>query len=271
MCIIDSVLIFLLFSRMKKVVFFLMVLCASLPLEAYAASIDDYTSPAPYGVITTLSADTPEMGRSAVGFSIEQSGSPDYYRYAARLAYGVKDDLEFGVNVPYFHGTLSSFENFVFGAKHRVLDGRKHIFSGAYVLSMAVPVVSDLNTTNETITMGAIVSKRVGPVMGHLNASYTNELGDRYDDEQRAGAGFVFSAARGLQVIAEVYGMKSLASKGFDMKEARFAYRFVEDGGLFSTVGVGVGLNDTSSNYRFFASVSILFPRENVSRNVTGR
>ncbi len=250
---------------MKRGVLMLTVL-AFLPAGAMAATtLEGYTSPSPYRVISTVGADTPDMGEYVIDFSIEQSGSPDYYRYQTRIASGIWDNLEFGVNIPYHHGDRSSFEDVTFGAKHRVLDKRNSNFSGAYLISMTMPLKEDVNSTQGSVGTGVIFSKRVGPVMGHFNLFYNEQLDENLDDQWRSGIGVEFSASRGLKVLAEVYGLKPRDSeKDAYLSEARFAYRFEDEEVLYTTVGVGIGLSEESSNYRFFASVSMLFNHQGV-------
>ncbi len=245
---------------MKKIVLFLAVLMV-LPVQAMAAAnLGGYTSPSPFRVISTISNETPDIGEFVVDFSIEQSAEPDYYRYMARLAIGMWENLELGVNVPYFEGNSSSFENVTFGAKHRLLDESRHAFSGAYVLSFAVPVREDANSTDGAGGVGIVLSKRVGPVQGHLNFSYNEQLDRDLNDEWCTSMGFEFSAARGLKVLAEIYTIKPMHNNEDSyLSEARFAYRFEGDDNLFAMVGVGVGLTRESSDYRFFASISKLF------------
>ncbi len=251
---------------MKRGVLLLTVLVL-LPAGARAATgLEGYTSPSPYRVISTLGTDTPGKGEPAVEFSIEQSGSPDFYRYQTRVATGIWDNLEFGVNIPYHHGDRSSFEDVTFGAKHRVLDERSSNFSGAYLISMSIPMNDDVNSTQGSVGTGVILSKRVGPVMGHFNLLYNKQFDEKLDDQWRSGIGVEFSAARGLKVLAEVYGLKPMGSnEDAYLSEARFAYRFEDEDVLYTTVGVGIGLSKDSSNYRFFASVSMLFKQQGVS------
>ncbi len=246
--------------------FLMLIVLVLLPTGAMAApTLEGYTSPSPYRVVSTLSADTPGKGEYAVDFSIEQSSSPDFYRYQTRVATGIWDNLEFGVNIPYRHGDHSSFEDVTFGAKHRLLDERSSIFSGAYLVSMTMPMKEDVNSTQGSVGTGVILSKRVGPVMGHFNLFYSEQFDEQLDDQWRSGIGVEFSASRGLKVLAEVYGLKPRGSNGDGyLSEARFAYRFEDEEVLYSTVGVGIGLSEESSNYRFFASVSMIFNRQGV-------
>ena len=245
---------------MEKIVLLLAVL-VFLPVQARAAeTLGGYASPSPYRVVSTISSETPGRGEYAVDLSIEQSAGPDYYRYVARMATGIWDNLELGVNIPYFHGDSSSFENVTFGAKHRLLDESRHAVSGAYVLSLSMPMREDVNSTDGAAGAGLVLSKRVGPVQGHLNFVYNEQLDENMDDEWRLGVGFEFSAARGLKILAEIYGIKPRHAKEDKyLSEARFAYRFEDEGKMYTMVGVGVGLAKESSDYRFFASVSMLF------------
>ncbi len=257
---------------MKKGILLLTIL-ALLPVRAMAAKpLEGYVSPSPYRVISTITADTPGQGEFAVEFSIEQSGSPDFYRYQTRVSKGIWDNLELGVNIPYYDGDHSSLEDVTFGAKHRVLDESRHMFSCAYLISMSMPMREDVNSTQGAAGTGLILSKRVGPVRGHFNFFYKEQFDEEVDDEWRSGLGFEFSASRGLKILAEIYTMKPKDSEEDKyFSEARFAYRFEDEDVLYSMVGVGIGLTEESSDYRFFASVSMLFNQQEFSYHDEGR
>jgi opacity protein-like surface antigen len=246
--------------QIKRILILLMIFCVMMTGGVAASTLESYTSPVPYRIVSILSSDTPERGEVAVGFSIEQSGSPDFYRYEVRVATGIWDNLELGINIPYLEDDHSSVEEIMFGAKHRLFNESEHSFSGAYILSLSIPAKDDVHSNQTSAGGGLILSKKVGPLVGHFNLLYTEQFDVEYKDELRSGLGVEFSAARGLKILGEIYAMKYTGSNNdFYLSEARFAYRFEGSNSIYSMVGVGVGLNDDSSSYRIFASVSMLF------------
>ena len=124
------------FSFMRRLVF-LIALLSFLPLPASALAMDmsGYQPAAPFGVFSTASADTPEPMQSAVAFSIEKVGGPDFFRYSTQLALGLTKTIELGINMPYIDDSLEEgMEDITFSIKHRVFEEGRYAPSAAYIL-----------------------------------------------------------------------------------------------------------------------------------------
>lgn len=218
--------------------------------------------PAPYGVFSTISANTPERGRAAVAFSVEKSGKPDFFRLSSQFAFGVTDNVEVGMNIPYFENSEEGLEDIAFGLKHRFFNEGRHGPSLAYIVTGSVDSGTEGLGTGGRFGGGLAVSKRIGPVYGHANALWCRPFDSDFEDEIRLSAGIDFSAAHNFKILGELFGRKSHFSEEFDQLEARMGYRFTGRDYTLTTLGVGFGIKDRFPGYRLMASVSLLFPRQ---------
>jgi len=229
--------------------------------DALAFDISGPQPPAPYGVFSTLSADSPRTGRSAVAFMYEKSGEPDFSRYSTQLAVAVTNTVEFGMNIPYVDNDATGIEDIAFHLKHRFFE------EGMYGPSVAYLVTASLASNNEEYStdgrggLGIIASKRVGPVKAHLNLIYSKPWDSSLEDEIRFSAGIDFAASHDFRILAELLTRKSHFSDEVDHQEARVGYRFMHDERTFSTIGVGFGMSNKPPDFRIIASVSLIFPR----------
>lgn len=218
--------------------------------------------PAPYGVFSTLSADSPEGGRSAVAFTFERAGDPDFSRYSSQLALGITDNLELGMNIPYVDNAENGLEDIAFTLKHRFFEEGMYGPSVAYLLTATLSSNNEFLSTDGSIGAGLVASKRLGPFKGHLNLLYSIPWDDDLDDEARFSGGVEFAASHDFRLLTELLLRKSNFSDDVDHKELRVGYRFLYKNEVFSTIGVGIGLDDREPAYRVMASVSLIFPRK---------
>lgn len=249
---------------MKKYLFPLVLLFSGVFPSGYGEGFDlsGLQPPAPYGVFSTMSANTPGKGRAAVAFSAEKSGRPDFFRLSTHLAYGITDNIEFSVSIPYVEDSVGGLEDMAFGIKHRFFNEGRYGPSVAYVLTASANSGIDELSTDGRIGAGIAFSKRVGPVYGHANIFYARPGKSVLEDEVRLSAGLDFSAAHDFRILGEFYGRKSHYSKEIDQLDVRFGYRFLTRKNLFTTLGVGFGIKDRTPEYRLMASMTILFPRK---------
>lgn len=248
---------------MGKVCFFAFFLAVCIVSASLAEGADLFglRPPAPYGVFSTMSANTPGKGRAAVAFSAEKSGRPDFLRLSSHLAYGVIDNVEVSVSVPYVEDSNDGLEDIAFGIKHRILNEGRHGPSAAYILTASVDSGTEGLGTEGSFGAGIALSKRVGPFNGHVNAFYGMPRSEALEDEISMSGGVEFAAAHSLRILGELYGRKSHFSEDIDQLEARFGYRFIDaEEALFTTVSVGFGLDGRLPRYRLMASLSFLFP-----------
>jgi hypothetical protein len=248
---------------MRLFIFLATVTFACLFTAGYcqAVQLSGPVSPSPFSVFSTISAESPEQGQAAVSISGEKSGKPDYYRFSTQISLGITDNIEFGINIPYFDNTYSGLEDIAASLKHRIIEEGDMGPSLAYLLTGSVQSSTEDTSTDGRLGAGVVCTKRVGPVRGHANLIYAVPGDSTLEDEVRFSAGFEFSAANNFDILAEVFGRKSHFSTSADELEARFGYRILYGKGVFSTIGAGLGLDGKESDYRLIASITISFPR----------
>lgn len=219
---------------------------------------------APYGVFSTFSAESIKKGASGIGLGIERSRQPDFYRLTAQFSYGITDYIEFDLTAPYvmqWHNTVNGFEDIAIGFKHRFFDEGRYGPSIAYLLSASMPTGEDDFSSEGNIGGGIIISKRVGPVNGHVNIFYYRPFTNRLRDDITFAAGLDFSAANNFKILGELYAKKSYSGK-LDRLELRFGYRIYTTEDIITTIGAGFDIKNRSPEYRLFLSLTYLFPSE---------
>jgi len=244
-------------------VFFL--ICIFFVEIAHGFDIKGLQPVGPYGVFSTFSTDSPPKGKSAIGVGAEKSRAPDFYRYMFQYSYGITNNMEFITAVPYvdrWQNTETGFEDIALGIKHRFIDEGKYGPSVAYIVKASVPSGKDEFSTDGSAGGGLILSKRVGPVSGHVNIFYERPGNGRLNDEKSFAAGFDFSATHSSKILGEIYGRSSHYASGIDQIEGRFGYRFATTDYLFTTIGIGFDLKNRSPEYRLMLSIAVLLPVE---------
>ena len=165
---------FVIFQLMKRTILFIL-LFLSVTEKLYAFDISGLQPLAPNGVFSTFSAESLQKNKSSVEIAAEKSREPDFYRFSLKAAYGLSDNLEFNLTVPYVYhylGERNGLEDIAVGFKHRFYDEEKYGPSMAYLLSASIPSGADALTSDGRVEAGLIVSKRVGPFSGHVNFFY---------------------------------------------------------------------------------------------------
>jgi len=250
---------------MRKYVFFLFLFSISLIRCADGFDIKGLQPIAPYGVFSTFSADSLQKGKFAFGISAEKSVEPDFYRYLFQYAYGITDKTEFIATIPYIDrwgNEQSGFEDIAIGIKHRFFDEGKYGPSIAYIINASVSSGRDEFSTDGGVGAGIVISKRVGPVSGHVDVFYEKAGSGKSKDEINFAAGFDFSAAHKFKILGEIYGRKSHYSSDIDQLEGRFGYRFMTTDYIFTTIGVGTDLKKRNPEYRILFSIGVILPVE---------
>jgi hypothetical protein len=219
----------------------------------------------PYGVFSTFSAESPPKGKFAFSTDAEILFEPDFYRFLFKAAYGITDNIEFNVTIPYVYKwaeTVNGFEDIAIGLKHRFADETKYSPSVAYILNASIPSGRDEFSTDGVFGGGLLVSKRVGPVKGHFNVMYEKPGKASLDDEVMLAAGLDFAAAHNMKLLAELYSKKGFDSNKFDSTELRVGYRVRASDILYTTVGVAFDIASEDPEYRLLISFSFLLPPE---------
>ncbi|MCE5194317.1 MAG: hypothetical protein LLF28_02500 [Nitrospiraceae bacterium] len=250
---------------MKKIILiFLFFWCFLLVKDAGAYDIKGIQPISPYGIFSTFTTDSPQKGKSAAGISIEKSADVSYYNYLLQYSYGIKDNIEITSTLPYVHDYQgeSGYEDFALGIKHRFSDEGKYDPSLAYMINVSLNSGRQEFSTDGRIGGGFIMSKKVGPVSGHLNAFYEKAASGNLKDELIFSAGFDFSAAHNFKVIGEIYSKATNDFHKFDQIEGRLGYRFIIAENIFTTIGIGTDFKDRNPEYRLLFSLAITFPKE---------
>jgi hypothetical protein len=200
----------------------------------------------------------------AVATGAEISIDPDFYRFVFKGAYGLTDNLEISLAVPYLLGndTVDGFEDVAFGLKHRFFNEGKYGPSLAYVLNASLPSGRNGLTTDGRYGLGFIISKRVGPVNGHLNFFYEKPGTGKLEEELSFLAGLDFAAAHNFKFLAELYMKKSHESENIDLIETRLGYRIQTTDFIYTTFGVGFDLKNRNPETRIIFTVTFLAPSE---------
>lgn len=232
--------------------------------RVYAFDLQGLQPLPPFSVFSTFSAKGLKKGEAGIAVNIEMSRQPDYYRITNNLSYGITDNLEIATTIPYVSGwndNIDGFEDISIGMKYRILD------EGKYGPSMAVLASTSLNTgknqfsTDGSISAGLIISKKVGPFSGHINALYSKPLSSRFDDELTLATGIEFAASHNFGLLSELYSKKSYSGR-FDQVELRVGYRIMTAENLFTTLGMGFDLKNRSPEYRLIFSISYIFSKD---------
>jgi hypothetical protein len=255
---------FLLRLTMRKCFIFFILPLLFLYENAYGLDVKGLQPVDPYGVFTTFSAESLPKGKVAFSAGAEISIDPDYYRSIVKTAFGITDTFELMMTVPYDFGSdiADGFEDIAIGIKHRFFDEGKYGPSLAYILNVSVRSGAEHLTTDGRYGIGLILSKKVGPVNGHLNFFYEEPGTKSLDEELSFLAGLDFAAAHNFKFLAELYCRKSHESEKIDLAEARIGYRVKTADLIYTTFGVGFDLKNRDPETRVMFSVTFLSPKE---------
>ncbi|MGB9714886.1 MAG: hypothetical protein ACPL1G_00510 [Thermodesulfovibrionales bacterium] len=250
---------------MKKNLLPFILIFFSISTNVNAFDLTGLQPVAPYGVFSTFSAESLPKGKAAFSTDAEILLDPDYYRFLIKSAYGITDNLEIDITVPYVHkwtDTIDGFEDSAIGLKHRILDEDSFGLSVAYILNASIPSGRDEFSTDGRFGGGIIFTKRLGPVKGHVNFFYEIPGKGSFDEELIFGAGLDFSASHNVKILAELYSKKSHYSEKFDSLEGRFGYRIKATDILYTTLGAGFNFKDNGPDFRIIFSLTFLYPYE---------
>ena len=247
---------------MRKYFLFLMLILLFLCVDSYAFETTGLQPIGPYGVFSTFSAESLPKGKAAFSTGAEILIDPDIYRFVLKTAYGITDNFELNMTVPYTLGadSVDGFEDIALGFKHRFFDEGKYGPSLAYVLNASIPSGRDELSTDGRFGIGLIISKRVGPVNGHLNLFYEKPGKGSLDDEVSFLAGLDFAAAHNFNILAELFCKTSHDSGKIDSVEGRIGYRIKTTDFIYTTFGAGFDLKKRSPETRIMFSVTFLSP-----------
>ena len=250
---------------MKRLIFLVLILLIpSISFGGDIYEVKGYTPIAPYGVFSTFSAKSLQQGQLAIGPSFELLSESDLKRLSLQAAYGIKDNIEIGINIPYvITDAEEGLEDLGAGIKYRFIDEGRYGPSVAALFTATIPSGRHTYSTNSTdVGMGMLISKRVGPFNGNVNLIYTRVGKSGLKNELLYTIGVEFAAARNLQLLGELYGKKSRFSSDNNSLEARFGYRILTGNSVYTTIGLGFDLRNKNPEYRAMLSISFIYPPE---------
>jgi hypothetical protein len=261
---IDTLLFLMLFLTMQKRFFLIICILFLLNSAVYGFEVKGLQPVDPYGVFSAFSAESLPKGKAAFSGGVDISVDPNFYRFVFKTAYGLSDTMELSMTMPYIFGNDvdDGFEDTAFGFKHRFFEEGKYGPSLAYILNASLPSGRDGLTTDGRYGIGLIVSKRVGPVNGHLNVLYEKPGDSNFEDEVSFLAGIDFSAAHNFKLLGELYCRKGHDSENVDLIEGRVGYRFKTTDWIYTTFGAGFDFKNRNPESRLMFSVTFLIPHE---------
>lgn len=244
----------------------LLLLCLVLiPISAGAFDVSGLQPVSPYGIFSTFSAETLSAKKTAIEIKFEKSFDPDYYRSLASLSYGIKDNLEISATIPYvgeWNNSVSGFEDYNIGIKHRLMDETRYGPALAYLLTLSIPSGRDEFSTDGSYGAGVLVTKKVGPFKGHLNIIYSHPNKDGLKDEYKLNAGVDLAITHDSKLLAEISGKKNYFKKRIDFLEWKVGYRIAASDNIYTAIGFGFDIKERSPDYRFIFSFSFILPAE---------
>ncbi len=218
----------------------------------------------PFGVFSTLSAESLKRNEIGMGLGIEKSAEPNFSRTYLQIAYGLHNRLEFNITLPYifnFHNG-SGFEDFTMGVKHRLRGESKYLPSLAYILMVSPNSGKNEFSTEGSIGGGLILTKKVGPFKGHMNFLYTKPGDSNLKDQYLLNIGSELAITHNSKILAEIAGRKNYTKNKLDLLEWRLGYRVATTDNTYTTIGAGFDIKNRTPDYRLMFSISIILPKE---------
>jgi hypothetical protein len=214
---------------------------------------------APEGVFSTFGTESLPKGKVSAEVSLERSREPDFYRFMLKGAYGLSDNLEFIVTVPYvldFQKSVDGVEDIALGFKHRFYDEGRFGPSLAYVLTASLPSGRNELSSDGRVGLGLILSKRIGPFQGSFNLFYARPGKGSLQDEITFASGVEFSATHSSELLAEFLAKKGHYSNEYNQLEARVGYRLRTTEALYTTIGAGTDFKNRNPEYRLLLTIT---------------
>ncbi len=246
---------------MRKTIYFLLIL---LMVTKVTEAIDSMPEPfAPYGLFDVFSAETLSERESAHSLKMERSIEPDYYRFIVQYALGITDKIEFSILFPYvISDPVDGIDDISIDLKYRFLNEGRHGPSVTSIFYITPPSGKESLTSEGKFGTGVFITKKVGPVTGHLNVIYTKPSTARLKDEIVLSGGFDFRASHAFDIIGEIYSRKPYTGDSFDLIEGRFGYRLRTTESIYTTVGIGTDFKMRTPEYRIFFAVTFISGRK---------
>jgi hypothetical protein len=217
----------------------------------------------PYGVFSTFSAESLKQNQVGFSLNIEKSVEPNFYRTNLNFAYGIHDRVEFNLTVPYvfeWEDKIDGFEDVSIAIKHRLFDEKSYSPAIAYLLFVSTPNGRDEFTSDGSVGVGLILTKKVGPFKGHLNVLYSRPGMSELKSDYSLNLGTELAISHSSKILAEIVGKKNYFKNKIDLLEWRLGYRVATTDNIFTSVGLGFDFKNRSPDYRLMFSISFIFP-----------
>jgi hypothetical protein len=243
----------------------LVLLISFLPGRGFCFDTLGLQPVSPHGVFSTFSAESNPKQKYSFELSAESSIDPDFFRYALKGSYGISDNVELSITIPYVHQFLDyidGLEDTAFGVKHRVYDEGKYGPSIAYLIHASISTGREDLSSDGKLGIGLIISKRISPFRGHFNIFYARPGDSSLEDEIILSGGIELSIAHNVSMLGEIHAKKSHFSDEYDQIEARLGYRIKTTDSIYTNIGLGFDLKNRSPEYRIIFSVGFVAPYE---------
>jgi len=246
-----------------KIGFILIILLS--PLLAYGEDIKGLQPFQPFGVFSTFSTESLHKRELGITINLERSKAPDFYRLTLQGAYGISDNKEIHLNMPYFfkyEQDIYGFEDLNIGFKHRLIEEGRLNPSFAYIIALSPGLGRSDFSTNGRIGGGLIVSKKIGPFKGHANLLFYQPFKSGLNREYLLNLGAELAVTHSSKVLAELIGRKNYYINRLDLLEWRLGFRQEAIENVFTTIGAGFDIKDRKPDYRFLFSITYIIPTE---------
>lgn len=237
----------------------LVLVFMTIPVYLYAEDIKGLQPIQPYGVFSTFSAESLKAKDIGIALTLERTRSPDFYRITAQAAYGLRDNIELHINIPYmlkYEQTFYGFEDLCLGFKHRFIEEGRYNPALAYLLIASPGIGNSEFTTDGRIGAGLIASKKIGPFKGHANLLIYEPFRSGLNREYLINLGADLAVTHSTKVLAELVGRKNYFINRIDLLEWRIGLRQEIYEQTFAIVGAGFDIKDLKPQYRFLFSLS---------------
>lgn len=232
---------------------------------AFAFDVKEPQPTMPYGVFSTLSAETLPKNKFAVNLLVERLYNPDFYRNTTHLAYGLTNHFELAVDASQVLGwqdSKSGFEDVKLACSHRLIDDGKFNPSVSYLLTASLNSGKQEFSSKGGYGGGLILSKKIGPFAAHLNAIYTKPNDTKLREEYRLNLGANMAISHHVNFLAEFTAKRNYFNNDYDLIRWRIGLRAQPSEAVFTSAGFTFGTNNRSADYGLFFAVGLILPKE---------
>lgn len=231
--------------------------------EIQAVEIHGLQPLPPNGIFSTFSAESLKSKKTGIGFGFEISSAPKFYYASLQSGYGLTDRMELNFSAPYiWDDKVGGFEDINFGLKHRVIEEDHYNPALAYIIMFSPPTGKEYFSTNTRLGGGLILTKKVGPFKGHINALYFRPEKSTLREKYVLNLGCNIAVSNNMNILSEISGNKDYFEKQVKPIEWRIGYRIEVPDNLYTTIGGGFDITAKDPEVRFLMSIGLILPFE---------